>query len=280
MTTIAIFGAAGKIGTRIINGLSDQADVDVLYVEAGDAGLARLREMGLEPTFQEDAIDRADVVILAVPDVLIGTVAGAVVPGLKGGALVMCLDPAAPHGGELPARDDIAYFVVHPCHPPLINDESDPEARRDFWGGVAKQHIVCALMQGSEEDYELGVRLSRRMFAPVMNAYRVTVEQMAVLEPAMAETVILTCQVVIMEAIQEAVRQGVPPEVARAFAMGHMNVNIGILFGYIDAQLSDGAKLAIERGKESIFQPDWKKVFEPENVMSEVKAITEGRKPT
>ncbi len=280
MTTIAIFGAAGKIGTRIINGLSDQADVDVLYVEAGDAGLARLREMGLEPTFQEDAIDRADVVILAVPDVLIGTVAGAVVPGLKSGAMVICLDPAAPHGGELPARDDIAYFVVHPCHPPLINDESDPEARRDFWGGVAKQHIVCALMQGSEEDYELGVRLSRRMFAPVMNAYRVTVEQMAVLEPAMAETVILTCQVVIMEAIQEAVRQGVPPEVARAFAMGHMNVNIGILFGYIDAQLSDGAKLAIERGKESIFQPDWKKVFEPENVMSEVKAITEGRKPT
>jgi hypothetical protein len=280
MTTIAIFGAAGKIGTRIINGLSDQTDVDVLCVEAGEAGLARLREMGLEPTFQEDAIDRADVVILAVPDVLIGTVAGAVVPGLKSGAMVICLDPAAPHGGELPARDDIAYFVVHPCHPPLINDESDPEARRDFWGGVAKQHIVCALMQGSEEDYELGVRLSRRMFAPVMNAYRVTVEQMAVLEPAMAETVILTCQVVIMEAIQEAVRQGVPPEVARAFAMGHMNVNIGILFGYIDAQLSDGAKLAIERGKESIFQPDWKKVFEPENVMSEVKAITEGRKTT
>jgi hypothetical protein len=279
MTTIAIFGAAGKIGTRIINGLSDQTDVDVLCVEAGEAGLARLREMGLEPTFQEDAIDRADVVILAVPDVLIGTVAGAVVPGLKSGAMVICLDPAAPHGGELPARDDIAYFVVHPCHPPLINGESDPEARRDFWGGVAKQHIVCALMQGSEEDYELGVRLSRRMFAPVMNAYRVTVEQMAVLEPAMAETVILTCQVVIMEAIQEAVRQGVPPEVARAFAMGHMNVNIGILFGYIDAQLSDGAKLAIERGKESIFQPDWKKVFEPENVMSEVKAITEGRKP-
>jgi hypothetical protein len=280
MTTIAIFGAAGKIGTRIINGLSDQADVDVLCVEAGEAGLARLREMGLEPTIQKDAIDRADVVILAVPDVLIGTVAGAVVPGLKSGAMVICLDPAAPHGGELPARDDIAYFVVHPCHPPLINDESDPEARRDFWGGVAKQHIVCALMQGSEEDYELGVRLSRRMFAPVMNAYRVTVEQMAVLEPAMAETVILTCQVVIMEAIQEAVRQGVPPEVARAFAMGHMNVNIGILFGYIDAQLSDGAKLAIERGKESIFQPDWKKVFEPENVMSEVKAITEGRKTT
>jgi hypothetical protein len=57
-----------------------------------------------------------------------------------------------------------------------------------------------------------------------------------------------------------------------------MNVNLGILFGYIDADLSDGAKLAVERAKSSIFQPDWKRVFEPENVMSEVKAITAGRK--
>jgi hypothetical protein len=56
-----------------------------------------------------------------------------------------------------------------------------------------------------------------------------------------------------------------------------MNVNIGILFKFIDADLSDGAKLAVERAKKSIFQPDWKKVFEPENVIKEVKAITQAR---
>jgi hypothetical protein len=277
MTTIALFGAAGKIGTRITNALRDDAEYDVLYVEAGEAGLARLRDMGLEPASENDAIRRADVAILAVPDVVIGKVAAGIVPALKSGAIVICLDPAAPHGGELPKRDDIAYFVVHPCHPPVVNDETAPDARTDFWGGVAKQNIVCALMQGTESDYVLGARIARRMFAPVMNSYRVTVEQMAILEPALAETVVLTCQVVIMEAIDEAVRQGVPAQVARDFVLGHMNVNIGILFGYIDAQLSDGAKLAVERAKKSIFQPNWQKVFEPENVMNEVRAITQGR---
>jgi hypothetical protein len=204
-------------------------------------------------------------------------VAADIVPALNSGTLVICLDPAAPHGGELPAREDIAYFVVHPCHPPVVNDEVDPEARMDFWGGKAKQNIVCALMQGTESDYAKGERIARKMFAPVINAYRVTVEQMAILEPALAETVVLTCQVVIKEAIDEAVRHGVPAQIARDFVLGHMNVNIGILFGYIDAQLSDGAKLAVERAKQSIFQPDWKKVFEPKNVMEQVKAIVEGR---
>ena len=277
MTTIALFGAAGKVGTRIADALKDDPEYRMFYVEAGEAGLARLRERGLTPTSQEDAIREADVVILSVPDILIGTVAADIVPALNSGTLVICLDPAAPHGGELPAREDVAYFVVHPCHPPVVNEEVDPEARMDFWGGKAKQNIVCALMQGTESDYAKGERIARKMFAPVINAYRVTVEQMAILEPALAETVVLTCQVVIKEAIDEAVRHGVPAQIARDFVLGHMNVNIGILFGYIDAQLSDGAKLAVERAKQSVFQPDWKKVFEPKNVMEQVKAIVEGR---
>jgi len=190
---------------------------------------------------------------------------------------MMLLDPAAPHSGELPVRADIAYFVTHPCHPPVVNDEVDPAARMDFFGGIhAKQHVVAALMQGTETDYALGESVVRCIFAPVMNVYRVTVEQMAILEPALSETVVLTCMVVMREAVEEAVRHGVPPQAARDFVLGHMNVNIGILFGYIDAQLSDGAKMAVERARQSIFQPDWKKVFEPENVLNEVKAITQG----
>jgi ketol-acid reductoisomerase len=277
MDTVALFGAAGKIGSRITNALRDVPEYRMLYVEAGDAGLARIRDMGLTPTSPEEAVREADVVILAIPDVLIETVAADVVPKVKSGTLVICLDPAAPHGGELPEREDIAYLVVHPCHPPLINDEVDPAARDDFWGGVAKQNIVCALMQGSESDYDKGEKLARKMFAPILNAHRITVEQMAILEPAMAEIVILTCQAVIKEAIEEAVRAGVPAQVAYDFAFGHMRVNTGILFGFIDAQLSDGAKLALERAKKIVFQPDWKKVFEPENVMGEVKAITQAR---
>jgi D-apionate oxidoisomerase len=278
MTTIALFGAAGKIGTRISNRLSEQAEYQVLYVEAGEAGLARLRANGLAPTPKEEACAAADVAILAVPDMVLGAVAHDAVPRLRTGALVIALDPAAPHGGELPERADIGYFVVHPCHPPIVNDEVTPEARGDFWGGIAaKQNIVCALMQGPEEQYALGECIARLMFAPVMNAYRVTVEQMALLEPAMSETVILTCMFVMKEAIDEAVRHGVPAEAARAFALGHMNVNVGILFGYINADFSDGAKLAVARAKEQLIRPDWKNVFEPENVLAQVRAITKGR---
>jgi hypothetical protein len=277
MDTVALFGAAGKIGTRITNALKDDPEYRMLYLEAGEAGLARLDKIGLASTPQEVAMREADVVVLAIPDILIRTVAADIIPKLKSSTLVICLDPAAPHGGELPEREDIAYFVVHPCHPPLINDEITPEARNDFWGGQAAQNIVCALMQGSQNDYDKGEKLARKMFAPILNAHRITVEQMAILEPAMAETVILTCQVVIKEAIDEAIRCGVPAQVAHDFAFGHMRVNIGILFGLVDAQLSDGAKLAVQRAKKSVFQPDWKKVFEPENVMKEVKAITQAR---
>jgi hypothetical protein len=274
--TIALLGAGGKMGCRITDNMKGR-DYRMLFVEVNPAGIERLAQRGCAVTPQDEAVRLADVAILALPDALIGKVAPAIVPNLKPGAMVMCLDPAAPHGGELPERNDIAYFITHPCHPPVVHDETEPEAQMDFFGGIkAKQHIVCALMQGTQQDYANGEAIARAMFAPVMNAYRVTVEQMAILEPALSETVAATCMTVIREAVDEAVKQGVPFEAARAFILGHIKVNIGILFGFIGSPFSDGALMAIERGKKSLFQPDWRKVFEPENVMSEIKAITAG----
>jgi len=277
MDTVALFGAAGKIGQRVSEGLRNDSNYNLLCVDVGEVALQRLRDRGLSAVPQEQALLEADVLILGVPDTVIGKVAASAVPKLKSGALVILLDPAAPHGGELPERDDIAYFVTHPCHPPLINDETEPDARNDFWGGIAKQHIVCALMQGTEEHYEKGESLARKMFAPVMNAYRITVEQMAILEPTMAETVLLTCTVVMKEAVEEAIHRGVPRQVATDFALGHLRTSIGVLFGFLDAEVSDGAKLAVRRARHLLLQPDWKKVFEPENVMAEVRSIVEGR---
>lgn len=278
-TTIALFGAAGKIGTRIWNRMAGNPTWRILPVESGDAGQARLRERGVEPVVQSAAEAEADIVILAVPDVVLGAVAHGVVPNLRPGTLVICLDPAAPFGGELPTRDDVAYFVTHPCHPPIVNDETDLEAKFDFYGGIkAKQHIVCALMQGQEADYERGVAVAREIFAPVMNAYRVTVEQMAILEPALSETFVLTCMYMMREAIDEAVKRGVPAEAAREFILGHMNINVAILFKYLDITFSDGAILAVERAKPLLFNPNWREIFEPENVLQQVKAITEGRR--
>jgi D-apionate oxidoisomerase len=274
---IALFGAGGKMGCRITDNLKPLGH-KVLYVEVNPAGVERLQQRGVVVSTQEQAVAEADVVILALPDSKIGKAAPSIVPGLKSGAMVICLDPAAPYGGELPERDDISYFITHPCHPPVIHDETDPAAQLDFFGAIkAKQHIVCALMQGRETDYAIGEQIARDMFAPVMKAFRVTVEQMAILEPALSETVAATCMTIMREAIDEAVSRGVPEEAAREFILGHMKVNVGILFGYINSPFSDGALMAIKRGREKLFKPDWRSVFEPENVMAEIKAITQAR---
>jgi hypothetical protein len=275
MTVIALFGAGGKIGTRITHLLKDDADYQALFVEPGNAGRTRLQNIGVTATSSEEALKLADVVILAVPDALIGQIASAIVPQLKSGVMVIGLDPAAPFSGKLPLRTDIAYFITHPCHPPVYNDEIDLKARGDYFGGIAKQHIVCALMQGGDADYQRGVTIARKIFAPVMNAHRVTVEQMAILEPALVETVTIPCMMIIREALDEAVQRGVPFEAARDILLGHINIDIAILFGFLDAQFSDGARMAAQRGMAQIIQSDWKKVFEPENILSEVRAITE-----
>lgn len=275
MTTVALFGAGGKIGARIATLLSRDQRYQSLYVEAGEAGIARLRAMRVEPTPADDAIVDADAIILAIPDILIGQIASEIVPKLKPGAVVIILDAAAPHSGVLPQRQDIAYFVAHPCHPPLFNDETDTSARNDHFGGIAKQHVVCALMQGPEEAYQLGEELARIMFAPVMNTYRLSVEQIAMLEPALVETLALTLISVIRTGLDEVVRRGVPEEAAREFLSGHLNIEIAIFFGYLDIEVSDGAKLAMQRAVETIIQPGWKQIFEPANIMQTVQAIVQ-----
>ena len=52
MKTIALFGAAGKVGTRISSRMKDDPGYRMLYVEAGEAGQARLRERGVMPADQ------------------------------------------------------------------------------------------------------------------------------------------------------------------------------------------------------------------------------------
>jgi prephenate dehydrogenase len=115
MTTIAFLGAAGKMGARISRRLRDDASYRTLYVEAGDVGVRRLRERGDIPTAPDAAAGAADVIVLAVSDKLVGKVSKEIVSLLRSGAMMILLDPAATHGGELPERKDITYFVCHPC---------------------------------------------------------------------------------------------------------------------------------------------------------------------
>lgn len=131
-------------------------------------------------------------------------------------------------------------------------------------------------MQGPEEHFALGEEISKKVFGPILRSHRVTVEQMAMLEPALSETVAATCLSVIREATDEAVRRGVPAEAARDFILGHVNIELAILFDECEWSFSDGCKKAIEEAKTSIFQPDWKKVFDEENLRESVAKITGG----
>ena len=276
MTTIALMGAGGKMGLRIARNLKDNPDYATFYVEVSEAGKASLAELGLSVTPQDEAMKQADVVILAVPDALIGKICSDIVPKLKSGTMVMGLDPAAGYAGVLPKREDITYFISHPCHPPLFHDETDPEAMRDWFGGAkAKQNIVCSLHQGPEEDYAKGEAIARTIFAPVMRAHRLTTEQMAILEPALVETLALTCVTIIREGMEEVIRMGLPEQAVRDFLFGHIRTTVAIVFDFAGAPVSDGARLAASRAKGEIFQPDWKKVMQIENIRKSVKAITQ-----
>jgi hypothetical protein len=277
MARIAIIGAGGKMGGRITDNLL-KTDHEVRHVEVSERGIANLAARGLAPRPLRDALDGADAVILAVPDNRIGKVASDIGDALQPNTMLIVLDAAAPYAGEMPDRPDLTYFVAHPCHPPIFNDEVDPAAKADFFGGIAaKQHIVCALMQGPESAYALGETIARQIYAPVMRAHRVTVEQMAILEPVLSETVTGTCLTIIREAMDEAVARGVPEQAARDFVLGHLNVEIAIVFQELpNGTFSDGAKLAIEKAKGELFKSDWKRVFEPEALRQSVLDITQG----
>jgi len=276
VTTFALMGAGGKMGCRITDNLLDDSSYQVLYVEVSEAGKSRLAERGAKATAQDEALAQANMVVLALPDNRIGAVSGSVVPTLNPGTLLITLDPAAAHAGKIPLRDDLAYFVTHPCHPPVFHDEVSEAAQNDWFGGVhAKHHIVCALHHGNEADYAKGEALARAIFAPVMDSYRVTVEQMAILEPAMAETCVATLVTAMKEALEETVKLGVPREAAKAFMMGHIRVPLAIVFGYADFPFSDGAQFAIDQAYAKIFKPDWKEnIFNREAVKQSVEDIT------
>lgn len=271
--TIVLVGAGGKMGCRITDNLR-KTDLKVLYVENGEKGIANLAERRLLPTAGDVAYPVADILVMAVPDVLIGKISTNIVPAMKSGSLLMLLDPAAAYLDQLPIREDLGYVVSHPCHPPVLNDETDPEAKKDFFGGIkAKQSIVTALMKGPDSDFIRGEALAKIQYGPILRSHRITVEQMAILEPAMAETVASMFTTLLGEALNQAVAHGVPEEAARDFMLGHIHVQLGIVLGNAGYNFSDACLTAIAYGREKIIKKGWESVFEPESVREQIDVM-------
>jgi D-apionate oxidoisomerase len=272
---IALIGAGGKMGVRLANNLKN-SDYDVAYVEVSEAGQRRLKEAtGKDCVPLDAALEGARAVVLAVPDTAIGKVASGLVSDLAPGTIVVILDAAAPYAGHLPERADITYFVTHPCHPPIFNDEETPEARHDHFGGIAaKQAIVSALMQGPEEHYAVGEEIAKTIWAPILRSHRVTVDQLAMLEPGLSETVCATLLAGMKDALDEVVRRGVDRTCARDFLIGHMNILGAVTFEEVPGVFSDACNKAIENGKPRIFRDDWLDVFEPAEIAESIRRIT------
>ena len=262
---IALVGAGGKMGQRIAPNLK-KFGYDFVCCEKDQAGMDRLTQQGYTAMITEEAVALCDIIVCALPDAALPTLSEKLVPLLKPGAIFITLDPAAARAGKLFTREDCTFVVTHPCHPPLFGDKDTPEEKADLFGGTAaKQDIVIALFTGKEEDLDTAEALCRKMFNPVVNCHRITVEQMAILEPAAAEVVVATLATIMKEAIDEAVRRGVPYPAAEAFLLGHIQIPLAIVLKSSNP-FSDAAMIAVDYGRRHVLKEDWKKVFEPEAI--------------
>ena len=277
-TSVAVLGSGGKMGFRVTKKLV-VAGYDVRAVEIGDAGRQRLSQAGIAAVGVDEGVKDAKVVVLALPDNIIGQVARELSPKLASGTMLVILDAAAPYADDLPKdRPDLTYFIGHPCHPPLFNDETEWEARRDYHGGIAKQSIVCALMQGPEEHYALGEEICRAMWSPIINAYRVTTEQLAILEPGLSEMVAMPFVDVMVEAVDECHNKyGIPREAALEFLIGHLNVEIAMWFGYSPKVPSDAALRLMRFAKSVVVRDEWRDALSPAKVKEAAELIVYGK---
>ena len=275
MLKVALLGAGGKMGLRLTHNLKNSRYL-MSYHEINPSGISKLEETGVKVSETGFCVREADAVILALPDVALEKVSAEIIPAMKEGSLVVTLDPAAALAGKLYDRKEISYFITHPCHPSIFNWEPEQEKMKDHFGGnLARQAIVCSLMKGPEEDYSKGEELARTFYAPVWRAHRISVEQMGLLEPALVETLASTCVYVIRQGLDEVIRRGVPAEAARDFLLGHLRIQMAVLFDELPgAVFSDAANKALQRGLKEFIREDWKKIFEPDNVKDQINAIT------
>lgn len=257
MKTVAIIGAGGKMGARAVQKLAGAGRWRLLLCESDPQKAA-----GLDITPTPDAMQQADYVVMAVPDALIGRIARELVPLMKAGGTLIMLDAAAAYVGELPSRAGVTQMIAHPCHPPFFTVHPTPEAQSDYFGGIATQDIIVALIEGAQAQFEEGIEVCKDMFAPVNRALQVTPDQFALLEPAMSEILVGAACCWMKDVLEETVARGVPREAAEAFIAGHAQIALAIAFGAEKAPFSDAAKLAIQWGTKQYIHPEWRRAFD------------------
>ena len=257
---IGILGAGGKMGMRISANLRKLPN-EIFYIENADAGIKRLENAGLKVSALREAVEKVDVIILAVPDILINPISKKVVPDMKSDSTVILLDPAAAFMDQVYLREDLHYTVVHPCHPALFKVQPTLEGYNDHFGGInGLQDIVSTHWKGTRAKYELACDIVRAMFAPVDRVFEITLEQMAFLEPTVVEVCGMSLVSVLKELVDEMGKRGIPEDAGMSFLLGHIKIILAIfLLGTNPA--SDAAMIAMDYGRDRLIKDDWRKVL-------------------
>nr|WP_233544085.1 phosphogluconate dehydrogenase C-terminal domain-containing protein [Salinisphaera sp. Q1T1-3] len=259
---LALVGAGGKMGMRIGANLAN-SDYRVHYCENNPDARERLAAEDREASDVHDVIADCDLVILAVPDVALSSVTAELVPKMRSGATLLTLDPAAAYANVLHVRDDIRYAVAHPCHPSVFLDRRTDAEAADAFGGVAATQSVAAAFDAASETEKAALEpVLRVMYGPVDNVHWVTVTQLAYLEPTLVETVTCMLGTFMKEALDETVeRTGIQREAAEAMLYGHIQIALAVAFKSTNP-FSDACMIAIDYGREAIIKPDWKQIFD------------------
>ncbi len=91
----------------------------------------------------------------------------------------------------------------------------------------------------------------------------------------MVETLAQTCMEVVREGFDRIVELGVPEAAARDFVLGHLRIQIAVLFKEVNGTFSDAAYKISRRAKPILFREDWKSIFEMDDIRQQVKDITQ-----
>ena len=262
LKTITVIGAGGKMGMRISANFQ-KSDYQVFYCENSQKAQEQVSAQGRELSDAASVVPLSDVVILAVPDIVLGKVSEGVVPQMKAGAILLTLDPAAAYANLIAHRDGIEYAVAHPCHPSVFLERYTKEEHADAFGGIAAvQHVAASYETGSDEQKAELSKVISVMYGPVEQVHWVTVTQLAYLEPTLVETVACMVGAFMKEALDETVKHsGVPEEAAKAMLYGHIQIALAVAFRATNP-FSDACMIAMEYGREKIVKPDWKQIFD------------------
>ena len=279
---VSVIGAGGKMGTRVTNNLAKHADTVTLhFCETSEAGMASIRARGFAPVAAEFVVPQSKIVVLAVPDVIIKAVSVNIVKMMSPGSTLIILDPAAAVAKELALRDDCTFVVTHPCHPSFFIEQETPEARQDYFGGIAgKQDIVMAKIQGDDANFAEARTISEQMFAPVANSFVMGIRDIAFLEPTLVEILGASTLYAMAETVDEAERRGIPREAAISFLAGHIKVLSAIFLGKLGkVQVSDACKAAVGLGNRLVLRDDWKRIWDDDVLDKSIATMLHPDKP-